>query len=192
MIITDVMGPYTPEALRVFKDACNITDECTGSTEIYVLKTEDGACHAFQPFVQSITSGGGSNDPGLIGREFIGIYLNGYCHQMNVLLEYAAPICCRKNRPIRAHRENAPSHSPVRSRRQQYINLSLGVTHVHGSVSCEQKTAFRAWRAISAQYTTGDGTRSTASLRHESGAFRAYRAAHRNIRWEGRTIWGLQ
>ena len=51
LVFTDLMGPFTPEALRGYKYASKISDEHTRWTEIYLLKSKDGALHAFQSFV---------------------------------------------------------------------------------------------------------------------------------------------
>ena len=48
------MGQFTPEALGGYKFVSNISDEHTRWTEIYLLKSKDGALHAFQSFVQSM------------------------------------------------------------------------------------------------------------------------------------------
>ena len=48
------MGQFTPEALGGYRDVSKISDEHTWWTEIYLLKSKDGALHAFQSFVQSM------------------------------------------------------------------------------------------------------------------------------------------
>ena len=48
------MGQFTPWALGGYKFVSNISDEHTRWTEIYLLKSKDGALHAFQSFVQSM------------------------------------------------------------------------------------------------------------------------------------------
>ena len=54
LIFADLMGQFTPEALGGYKYVSKISDEYTRWTEIYLLKSKDGALHAFQSFVQSI------------------------------------------------------------------------------------------------------------------------------------------
>ena len=54
LVFTDLMGQFTPEALRGYKYVSKISDEHTRWTEIYLLKSKDGALHAFQSFVQSM------------------------------------------------------------------------------------------------------------------------------------------
>ena len=51
LVFTDLMGPFTPEALRGYKCASKISDEHARWTEIYLLKSKDGALHAFRSFV---------------------------------------------------------------------------------------------------------------------------------------------
>ena len=48
------MGQYTPEALVGYKYVSKISDEHTRWTEIYLLKSKNGALHPFQSFVQSM------------------------------------------------------------------------------------------------------------------------------------------
>ena len=54
LVFTDVMGKFTPEALGGYKYVSKISDEHTRWTEIYLLKSKDGAFHAFQSFLQSM------------------------------------------------------------------------------------------------------------------------------------------
>ena len=54
LVFTDIMGQFTPEALGGYKYVSKISDEHTRWTEIYLLKSKDGALHAFQSFVQSM------------------------------------------------------------------------------------------------------------------------------------------
>ena len=54
LVFTDLMGQFTPEALGGYKYVSKISDEHTRWTEIYFLKSKDGALHAFQSFVQSM------------------------------------------------------------------------------------------------------------------------------------------
>ena len=87
------MRQLTPEALGGYKYVSKISDEHTRWTEIYLLKSKDGALHAFQSFVQSmvIPSGfrvermGADKGGGFVGNDF-----KDYCTQTGVLLEYAA------------------------------------------------------------------------------------------------------
>ena len=48
------MGQFTLEALGGYKFVSKISDEHTRWTEIYFLKSKDGALHPFQSFVQSM------------------------------------------------------------------------------------------------------------------------------------------
>ena len=48
------MGHFTPEAFGGYKYVSKISDEHTRWTEIFLLKSKDGALHAFQSFVQSM------------------------------------------------------------------------------------------------------------------------------------------
>ena len=52
LVFTDIMGQFTPEAFGGYKYVSKISDEHTRWTEIYLLKSKDGALHAFQSFVQ--------------------------------------------------------------------------------------------------------------------------------------------
>ena len=54
LVFTDLMGQFTPEALGGYKFVSKISDEHTRWTEICLLKSKDGALHAFQSFVQSM------------------------------------------------------------------------------------------------------------------------------------------
>ena len=54
LVFTDIMGQFTPETLGGYKYVPKISDEHTRWTEIYLLKSKDGALHAFQSFVQSM------------------------------------------------------------------------------------------------------------------------------------------
>ena len=54
LVFTDLMRQFTPEALGGYKYVSKISDEHTRWTEIYLLKSKDGALHAFQSFVQSM------------------------------------------------------------------------------------------------------------------------------------------
>ena len=54
LVFTDIMGQFTPEALGGYKYVSKISNEHTRWTEIYLLKSKDGALHAFQSFVQSM------------------------------------------------------------------------------------------------------------------------------------------
>ena len=54
LVFTDLMRQFTPEALGGYKCVSKISDEHTRWTEIYLLKSKDGALHAFQSFVQSM------------------------------------------------------------------------------------------------------------------------------------------
>ena len=55
LVFTDLIGQFTPEALGGYKFVSKISDEHTRCwTEIYLLKSKDGALHAFQSFVQSM------------------------------------------------------------------------------------------------------------------------------------------
>ena len=54
LVFTDIMRQFTPEALGGYKYVSKISDEHTGWTEIYLLKSKDGALHVFQSFVQSM------------------------------------------------------------------------------------------------------------------------------------------
>ena len=54
LVFTDIMEQFTPEALGGYKYVSKISDEHTRWTEIYLLKSKDGALHAFQSFLQSV------------------------------------------------------------------------------------------------------------------------------------------
>ena len=54
LVFTDILGQFPPEALEGCKYVSKISDEHTRWTEIYLLKSKDGALHAFQSFVQSM------------------------------------------------------------------------------------------------------------------------------------------
>ena len=54
LVFTDIMEQFTPEALGGYKCVSKISDEHTRWTEIYLLKSKDGALHAFQSFLQSM------------------------------------------------------------------------------------------------------------------------------------------
>ena len=54
LVFTDIMGQFTPEALGGYKYVSKISYEPTRWTEIYLLKSKDGALHALQSFVQSM------------------------------------------------------------------------------------------------------------------------------------------
>ena len=54
LVFPDLMGQFTPEALGGYKFVSKISDEHTRWTEIYLLKSKDGALHAFQSFVHSM------------------------------------------------------------------------------------------------------------------------------------------
>ena len=87
------MGPFTPEALGGYKYVSKISDEHTRWTEIYLLKSKDGALHAFQSFVHSMVISSGVRVERLRadkGGEFIGNDFKDYCAQTGVLLEYAS------------------------------------------------------------------------------------------------------
>ena len=47
LVFTDLMGQFTPEALGCYTYVSKISDEHTRWTEIYLLKSKDGALHAF-------------------------------------------------------------------------------------------------------------------------------------------------
>ena len=93
LVFTDLMGPFTPEALGAYKYVSKISDEHTRWTEIYLLKSKEGALHAFQSFVQSMVIPSGVCVERLRadkGGEFIVNDFKGYCTQTGVLLEYAS------------------------------------------------------------------------------------------------------
>ena len=48
------MGPFTPEALGVYKYITKISDEYIKWTEPYLLKSKHDALSSFQVFVQSM------------------------------------------------------------------------------------------------------------------------------------------
>ena len=54
LVFTDIMGQFTPEALGGYKYVSKISDEHIRWTEIDLVKSKDGALHAFQSFVQSM------------------------------------------------------------------------------------------------------------------------------------------
>ena len=54
LVFTDLMGQLTPKALGGYKYVSKISHEHIRWTEIYLLKSKDGALHAFQSFVQSM------------------------------------------------------------------------------------------------------------------------------------------
>ena len=54
LVFKYLLGQFTPEALGGYKYVSKISDEHTRWTEIYLLKSKDGALHAFQSFVQSM------------------------------------------------------------------------------------------------------------------------------------------
>ena len=54
VVFADLMEQFTLEALGGYKFVSNISEEHTRWTEIYLLKSKDGALHAFQSFVQSM------------------------------------------------------------------------------------------------------------------------------------------
>ena len=54
LVFTDLMGQFTLEALGGYKFVSKIYDEHTRWTEIYLLKSKNGALHPFQSFVQSM------------------------------------------------------------------------------------------------------------------------------------------
>ena len=93
LVFPDLMGPFTPEALGSYKYVSKIFDEHTRWTEIYLLKSKDGALQAFQSFVQSKVVPSGVHVERLRadkGGEFIGNDFKDYCTQTGVLLEYAS------------------------------------------------------------------------------------------------------
>ena len=93
LVFTDLMGPFTPEALGGYKYVSKISDEHIRWTEIYILKSKDGALHAFQSFVQSMVIPSGVRVERLRAYkagEFIGNDFKDYCAQTGVLLEYAS------------------------------------------------------------------------------------------------------
>ena len=59
LVFTDLMGQFTSEALGGYKYVSKISEEHTRWTEMYILKSKDGALHAFQSFVQSMVIPGG-------------------------------------------------------------------------------------------------------------------------------------
>ena len=93
LVFTDLMGPFTPEALGGYKYVSKIYDEHTRWPEIYHLKSKNGALHAFQSFVQSMVIPSGVRVERLRADkrgEFIGNDFKDYCTQTGVLLEYAS------------------------------------------------------------------------------------------------------
>ena len=54
LVFTDLILQFTPEALGGYKYVFKISDEHTRWTEMYLLKSKDGALHAFQSFVHSM------------------------------------------------------------------------------------------------------------------------------------------
>ena len=76
------MSHFTPEALGSYQYVFKISDEHTRLTEIYLLKSKDGALHAFQSFVQSMVIPSGvyvERLKGNKGGEFIGNDAKNYC-----------------------------------------------------------------------------------------------------------------
>ena len=59
LVFTDIMGQFMSEAPGGYKYVSKISDEHTRWTEIYLLKSKDGALHAFQSFVQSMVISSG-------------------------------------------------------------------------------------------------------------------------------------
>ena len=93
LVFPDLMGQFTPEALGTYKFVSKIFDKHTRWTEIYLLKSEDGALQAFQSFVQSKVVPIGVRVEWLRadkGGEFIGNDFKDYCTQTGVLLDYAS------------------------------------------------------------------------------------------------------
>ena len=93
LVFTDLMGPFTPEAVGGYKYVSKISDEYTRWTEIYLLKSKDGALHALQSFVQSMAIPRGVRVERLRadkGGEFVGNGFKDYCTQTGLLLEYAS------------------------------------------------------------------------------------------------------
>ena len=99
LALTDLMGQFKPEALGGYKYVSRSSDEHTRWTEIYLLKSKDGALHTFQSFVQSIVISNGVRVERLRadkGGEFIGNDFKDYCTQTGVLLEYASTKTSQK------------------------------------------------------------------------------------------------
>ena len=93
LVFTDLMRQFTPEALGGYKYVSKISDEHTRWTEIYLLKSKDGALHEFQSFVQSMVIPSRVRVERLRadkGGEFIGNDFKDYCTQTVVLLEYVS------------------------------------------------------------------------------------------------------
>ena len=83
------MGHFTPKALGGYSYVSKISDEHTRWTEIYLLKSKDGALHALQSMVipsgvrvERLTAD--------IRGKFIGNDFKDYCSQTGVMLEYVS------------------------------------------------------------------------------------------------------
>ena len=99
LVFTDLMEQFTPEALGGYKYVSKISDEHTRWTEMYLLKSKDGALHAFQSFVQSMVIPTWVCVERLRADkegEFIGNDFKDYCTQTRVLLEYASTYTPQK------------------------------------------------------------------------------------------------
>ena len=177
LIFTDLMGQFTPEALGGYKYVFKISDEHTRWTEIYILKSKDGALHAFQSSVQSMGIPSGVCVERLRadrGGEFIGHDFKDYCTQTGVLLE-----CASTNTPQQIDMSERVGGMLAAMVRCMLADSGLP-TFLWGELMFtvayvgEQGAAFRAQYAISIQNSEGDGARLTDSSRHRGEGLSAH------------------
>ena len=92
LVLADLMGPLTPEALGGYKNITNISDEYTKWTEPYLLKSKHNALSSFQVIVRSVVIPSGFRVERLRvdkERKFSSKEFPDYCLQTGVSLEYA-------------------------------------------------------------------------------------------------------
>ena len=93
LVIGDMMGPKTPEAMGGFKYISKLTDYLTRSKFVYLTKSKSDALKTFQTFIQTEVIPRGARVKRLRadkGGEYIGKDFFTYCTSSGVRIEFAA------------------------------------------------------------------------------------------------------